>query len=275
MRAKKAYYDYDKTIKGKTKDIQSLQSQIAALNGIVDAESKAKKARLEADLAEAKDDLNDTIINHSFELSMDALDELKKILQDEFDEKWETIYQDFDQLKELMAASNELTSAQTHAIQSALNKLFSFYGIDPSSTDLSAFGNYTGYASGTRSVDRDKVAWTQEDGKEIIIRKSDGAILTPLSRGDSVIPNDLSNKLFEWGNYYPQEFANQLISKLPIAPKVQSQQNDFSVHLGSMVNIEGNVVEEELPKLKNIIDMAYKHTISEIAKDARKNGIKV
>ena len=39
--AKKNYYDYDKTIKDKTKDIQALQAQIGALEGVETASSLA------------------------------------------------------------------------------------------------------------------------------------------------------------------------------------------------------------------------------------------
>lgn len=44
-----------------------------------------------------------------------------------------------------------------------------------------------GYAKGTLNVPHDQLAWTQEGKKpEVIIRKSDGAILTPLGKGDIV-----------------------------------------------------------------------------------------
>ena len=45
-----------------------------------------------------------------------------------------------------------------------------------------------GYAKGTTRVTHDQLAWTQEGHKpEIIIRKSDGAVLTPLGKGDMVL----------------------------------------------------------------------------------------
>lgn len=278
LTAKKNYYDYDKTIKDKTKDIQALKAQIGALEGVETAEAKAQKARLEADLADKKDDLNDTIMNHSFELSKDALDELKTILQDEFDERWDNIGQDLNEIQKLIAAANELTSAQSHIVGSALNKLLSFYGINPTSTDLNQFGNVTGYASGTRKVDRDKVAWTQENGQEVIVRKSDGAILTPLSRGDSVIPNNLTNNLFDWGMYNPQEFADSLVRGIPDIPKAQPPVTTVEQHYDSLLNVEGNVdstVVTDLEKFaKTFYQGAYKYTVNEITKDARRNGIK-
>ena len=45
-----------------------------------------------------------------------------------------------------------------------------------------------GYAKGTTRVTHDQLAWTQEGHKpEVIIRKSDGAVLTPLGKGDMVL----------------------------------------------------------------------------------------
>ena len=218
-------------------------------------------------------------MEHSFELSQDALNELKDILQDEFDGRWDNVSQDLDEIQKLMASANELTSAQSYTIGNALNKLLSFYGIDADMTDLNLFGNVTGYASGTKNVDKDKVAWTQENGKEFVIRKSDGAILTPLKHGDSVIPADLSNNLFNWGQYTPQVFADSLIGKLPEIPKVQPSSTTIEQHYDSLLNVEGNVdstVVTDLEKFaKKFYQGSYQYTIKEIARDARKKGIKV
>lgn len=54
-----------------------------------------------------------------------------------------------------------------------------------------------GYKSGTSRINEDQLAWTQEYGKEIIVRPSDGAILTKLKRGDSVINNGDTERLME------------------------------------------------------------------------------
>ena len=275
LTAKKNYYDYDKTIKSKTKDIQALQAQIAALEGVETAEGKAQKARLEADLSDAKDDLNDTIVNHSFELSKDALSELKDILQDEFDDRWDNMWQNLDEVQKLLKAANDLSAAQSATVGNAINQLLSFYGINPVSTDIN---QYIGYASGTKRVDRDKMAWTQENGQEVIVRKSDGAILTPLNRGDAVIPNDLSNNLFAWGKENPQEFADSLIRGIPDVPNVQSSTPSIEQHYDSLINVEGNVdstVVTDLEKFaKTFYQGSYKYTVNEIAKDARRKGIK-
>ena len=55
-----------------------------------------------------------------------------------------------------------------------------------------------GWKRGTSSVPSSGYAWTNEGFKaEAIIRKSDGAILTPLNRGDSVIPSNAMKNMYQ------------------------------------------------------------------------------
>lgn len=98
LQAKKDYYDYDKSIREKTKDIQALQAQIAALNGLTDAESKAKRAKLEADLKDAQEDLNDTVKEHEFELASQSLDKLGETLEKSFEDEWDAVTSDLETL---------------------------------------------------------------------------------------------------------------------------------------------------------------------------------
>lgn len=58
LSAKEKYYDYDKTLKKKTKDINALKAQIAALEGTSNAASKARLEKLRAELADAEDDIS-------------------------------------------------------------------------------------------------------------------------------------------------------------------------------------------------------------------------
>lgn len=52
------------------------------------------------------------------------------------------------------------------------------------------------YAKGSRKIPHDQLAWTQEEGSEVIFRKSDGAMLTPLGQGDMVFTNEMSKTLW-------------------------------------------------------------------------------
>jgi hypothetical protein len=55
----------------------------------------------------------------------------------------------------------------------------------------------SGYAVGSKRITSDQLAWTQENGGELIYRSSDGAILTPLNTGDKVFTNEMSERLWD------------------------------------------------------------------------------
>ena len=64
-----------------------------------------------------------------------------------------------------------------------------------------------GYASGSKSIPSDQYGWTQELGTESLIRKRDGAIVTPFKRGDMVLDADATKNLWDMMND-PSGFIN-------------------------------------------------------------------
>ena len=74
--AKEDYYQFDKTIKSKNKDINAIKAQIAALEGTTNAVAKAKLEQLKADLAEKEEDLEDTKPDHEIDLISKGYDNL-------------------------------------------------------------------------------------------------------------------------------------------------------------------------------------------------------
>lgn len=69
----------------------------------------------------------------------------------------------------------------------------------------------SGYATGKRNFLNDEVAWTQENGQEYIVRPSDGAILTPVAKGDSILTSAASNNIWDMANS-PAEFIKDNLS---------------------------------------------------------------
>ena len=280
LSAKKEYYDYDKTISNKTKDIQSLQAQIAALEGVETAEAKAKRATLEAQLSEAQDDLNDTINDHMFDLSQDSLNDMKDVLQDAFDDKWDNISGDLVEIKELMKTANTLTSSSTATINDALNDLLRYYGIDPISTGVKTS---VGYASGTKRAGKDQNVWVNELGTELMISPSDSAIYAGIKKDMGVLPADLTENMFKWGSLDPNDYLGGVIAtmqnKLNSREKAEHVGNTINQHYDSLLNVEGNVDSTVVSDMRKFTESFYKgsyeYTIKEIARDARKVGIKV
>lgn len=125
--------------------------------------------------------------------------------------------------------------------------------------------NKKNYAKGTKRVDDDLFAWTNENadkiGPELIVRPSDGAILTPLKANDSVIPANLADNLFKWGAISPDKFiTNPFVGKWSAEGGGSVTNNaDYTaapqtveMHFDSLFHIEGNVDESVMPRLENL-----------------------
>lgn len=73
---KKDYYDYDKKMKNQNKTISELERQAAGLRGSTDKADKAQLQKIEAQLKDAKDERDDMVKDHLYEMQTDALDQI-------------------------------------------------------------------------------------------------------------------------------------------------------------------------------------------------------
>lgn len=90
LQAKKDNDDYSRNVKSQTKEINQIQSQISALSGINNESAKAELKRLQAQLAEAQDSLDQTRSDHEYDVREKGYeglsDDLNQALQDTLDE---------------------------------------------------------------------------------------------------------------------------------------------------------------------------------------------
>ena len=70
------------------------------------------------------------------------------------------------------------------------------------------------YAKGSKHIPYNQIAWTQEKGSEIIYRSSDGAMLTPLGRGDKVFTAEMTQRLWDIAKT-PDVFSSLTSTTLP------------------------------------------------------------
>ena len=102
LTAKKDYYDYDKTIKSKNKDIDTLKSQIAALTGTTNAAAKARLEQLKADLKDKEDDLADTKYQHQIEMEEKGYENLSDQANDTLDKTTQAVKSNSDLQKSII-----------------------------------------------------------------------------------------------------------------------------------------------------------------------------
>ena len=126
------YYTYDKQLKSSNKDIQILKSQINALNGVADAASKSKKARLEAELQEKQDALDDTVKDHIYNLQIDGLDKLSTQLNDDYEKYCKELSSSVDKIEETFTSLSGTISSEGAKIDSTITTILGHYGVKPS-----------------------------------------------------------------------------------------------------------------------------------------------
>lgn len=196
LSAKKNYYDYDKTLKNKTKDIQILERQIAALNGSTNAEDKARRAQLQEQLSDAQDALKDTITDHAYSMQSDALDKLSTDLSEDMDEWINKISSNMEEMTNAINDAVKNAGLTTAGTISAISSILKHYGISDTEIAQSGLTDIKGYASGTDYVPKDGVYNVNENGMESVYSPKYG-VLTFLNQGDKVYNADLTKSLLE------------------------------------------------------------------------------
>jgi len=91
LQAEKDLYEYKKNIAQKEKEISALKRKINAMMGSDDASTIAEREKLEAELAEAVNDLEDYKYDHSVEVRSDALDKELEDYKDAQDKRTEAL----------------------------------------------------------------------------------------------------------------------------------------------------------------------------------------
>lgn len=195
LSAKKDYYDYDKTLKDKTKDIQILERQAAALQGSTNAEDKARLVKIQEQLSDAREDLSDTMTDHAFSMQSDALDKLSSDMSDDFD-KWSNDIS--SNVEKMSKAINEAVSNSALSNAQVLNNLSTILknvGLTDEQVN-STLSGFTGYASGTDYVPKSGMYRVNENGMESVLSKKYGT-LTFLNQGDKVFTADFTKRLID------------------------------------------------------------------------------
>lgn len=111
LQAEKDLYEYKKNIAQKEKEISALKRKINAMMGSDDASTIAEREKLEAELAEAVNDLEDYKYDHSVEVRSDALDKELEDYKDTQDKRTEALKDSLKNEEEVLnKAINEAKS---------------------------------------------------------------------------------------------------------------------------------------------------------------------
>ena len=276
LKKKKDYYDYDKTLKNKTKEIDLLKQQIAALDGVTDAQSKAEKARLEAELAEKQEDFDDTVKDHVYDLQVEGLDDLKDQLSEDF-EKWShELSANLEKMSQAIADAVKNVGGNTADAMLSIGKILEQFGIKAGNLGISAEDlNVSGlkkYHKGAKRVGKDVLAVTNDGGREIIVTRK--GVITPMKSSDGVIPNNMTETLMDMAAFWQNPNFPKYTDMFRVKPVDSNGGNISFNYSGSMVNVDvqGDMTKETLPDLQTILKQSSKYTQNEMRKNLKRFG---
>ena len=247
------YYTYDKQLKSSNKDIQILKSQINALNGVADAASKSKKARLEAELQEKQDALDDTVKDHIYNLQIDGLDKLSTQLNDDYEKYCKELSSSVDKIEETFTSLSGTISSEGAKIDSTITTILGHYGVKPSDLGLTD-SKVTGYAQGglVKSVHKNG-----DDGLASLAVGEEVATVDVVNLANKVRQDKVLNALANGHTLNGMTMDGIGTTEIAI---------NFGEAIGNL-NIPNGVSDEELQR---IIKESYKYTSQQVARDVAK-----
>lgn len=250
----KSYYEYDKQLKSSNKEIQILKSKQRALEGVNTAEAKAEKRRLEAELEEKQDSLNDTIKEHIYSIQIDGLDKLSTHLNDDYEKYCKELSSSVDKIEETFTSLSGTITSESDKIDSTIRNILHHYGVDDPSTIGATTDKLPGYAQGglVKSVHKNG-----DDG------------LASLAVGEEVATVDvvnLANKIRQ------DKVLNALANGHTLNGMTMDGigTTEINVNFGEAIgaiNVPSGVSAEELQR---IVNESYKYTSQKVTRDMAK-----
>lgn len=268
LQKKEEYYEYDKKIKSQTNDLKSLDAQINALENVNSAEAKSQKARLEAQRKESQESLDDTVIQHQYDMQVEGLSDLSNQLQENYETYVKELNRNFDTANKQLDAVNRYLDANQGIIQKAANEIIKgVTGKDIDFSNLSYksdvwYSEPSKKARGDRRVNSDQIAITQEKGEEMIMYK--GGLITPLHAGDTVFNHTLTERLYDMAQNYPN------LMSVPSVTRSTDADNIAPV-ISCPITINGNANEQDVINAVNkMMPQINKSVTTAIRADLRK-----
>lgn len=123
---------------------------------------------------------------------------------------------------------------------------FTVYQVSGSEVLIGRSGGYTGwvklsdiegYASGSKSINKDQFAFLDELGEELQLVPDGAGRLSYVKKGTGIIPADLTERLMEWGQLDPSSVLEQSRPTVS-APHVINNNIELNMQVGEVVHID-------------------------------------
>lgn len=195
LQAQKDAYSFDKSLKSQTNDLTLLQKQKEALEGLTDKESQAKLQKLNKQIKDAQEELDATITDHSFDLRIDGLEDLKEDISDAYDNYVKQLNSNLEAITDSVTNATDIVTGALGSVEEAITKILDSYGV--SGLDKDSIGYTKQYANGTNFHPGGPAIVNDGNGLEMVVLP-DGRVLFPtLPTGSGVINADQTRKFLD------------------------------------------------------------------------------
>lgn len=151
LSADKDLYEFEKSVKEKQKNIADIERKLAALSGDTSASAMAQRRQLEADLAEANADLEDTYYDRSVENQQTALDKESEQYEDNINTKMENLDKYLEDEEQVISDSMNTVKQNTGIVLGEINKISETYGVQISNSITQPWKDGAGAINGYNS----------------------------------------------------------------------------------------------------------------------------
>lgn len=255
LQAQKDYWDYADTINSKTKDIDALKAQIAALDGVTSSAGLARKKQLEAELANAEKDLSDTKRNHQYDM-----------MQDGYDQMSENLDESLEDLEYSIATSSE---KQLQVVQSMLNQMVASY--QEAYGKINTIVNETGFV-GTDSFN-DTVNNTSTSSGASSIADSATQSQSTVKPSDNVSNINSSNTSNTNTSAIESEIKKQPNTDNRLCAELTLSKSSVSVQEGSSTSVSASIRPNDA-KNKTISWSSANSSIASVSSEGKITGVK-
>lgn len=270
LQAQKDAYNFDKSLKSQTNDLTMLMKQKEALEGLTDKESQAKLQKLNQQIKEAQEALNDTITDHSFDLKIEGLDDLKESISDAYEDYVKELNSNLDAITDAVGNATDMVVGALGSVENAIDKLLQSFGVSGLDKDV------IGYDKLHKPTEKPNTNETTNATRKSVntLTLSDGTVLIPYHADEhSLLNTDVTQKLIDNMNSM-QTMPTFDMPKLDVKELVRNgSEGNPDVQIG---DVDINVYDATDPNaIMGVIHKNIKTVAKDVGTEFSKNVSKV
>lgn len=182
----KEYYDFQKKMNNKSKEMNKIRAELAAIDGNDDSvEVQQRRKRLLSQLQELEEEYNEELIDRKYDLTQDAYDKTNELTQENEEKALKELETNLDAQNEAIANALEITKSTYATVYEQLNMLAQEYNFtltdsltSPWKDAQSAIDSYQqaiGRLQGNISIDTSEIQGSIPSDNQTIPTKDEAA----------------------------------------------------------------------------------------------------